>query len=189
MKRICVYCGSSAGIGRDYLDSAVRLGRLLAKEDIELVYGGAGAGLMGAVASAALENSGRVIGVIPESFAEKVPQKGLSEIYVVSSMHERKTKMFDLSDGFIALPGGIGTLEELFEILTWSQLGFHTKPCGLLNVSGYFDRLLAFLDHSTCQAFLMQGHRDMILVDTKEEGLLRQFNGYKAPMDKWNHLN
>jgi len=148
MKRVCVNCGSNPGARPEYIAAARTLGTFLAEEDIELVYGGANVGLMGVVATAVMENGGKVIGVIPESFAGKVAQNDLDELYVMPLMHERKHKMFELSDGFIALPGGMGTIEELFEILTWAQPGFHDKPCGMLNICGYFDSLLEFLDHS-----------------------------------------
>jgi uncharacterized protein (TIGR00730 family) len=147
MKRICVFAGSSAGVRPEYLRAAADLGTVLAARGIELVYGGARVGMMGAVAGAVLAGGGRVTGVIPQALVEKeVAHDGLTELRVVTSMHQRKALMADLSDAFIALPGGWGTLDEMFEILTWAQLGLHRKPCGLLNVSGYFDRLLAFLD-------------------------------------------
>jgi uncharacterized protein (TIGR00730 family) len=147
MKRICVYCGSSSGSRSEYQDTAAYLGQCLAEKGIGIVYGGAEVGLMGAVASSALNRGGEVIGVIPELFADKVKHNQLSQLHIVPTMHARKKKMFDLSDGFIALPGGIGTIEEVFEILTWAQLGYHEKPCGILNVCGYFDNLIEFLEH------------------------------------------
>lgn len=190
MKRICVYCGSNPGSRPEYLASATELGELLAEKDIEIVYGGAEVGLMGAVASAAINHGGKVTGVIPETFAGKIAHDHLSELHVVPTMHARKTKMFDLSDGFIALPGGLGTLEEAFEIFTWAQLGFHEKPCGLLNVCGYFDRILEFLDHSVSQQFVKRAHREMVLVDHHSEGLLMQFDSYQAPrIQKWMNAN
>ena len=190
MKSICVYCGSNSGSRPEYLESAASLGKLLAKSGIVIIYGGAGVGLMGAVASAAIDNGGKVIGVIPESFADKVAHNRLSELQVVPTMHERKSRMFDLSDGFIALPGGIGTMEEAFEIFTWAQLGFHEKPCGLLNICGYFDSMLEFLDHSVSQQFLKKEHREMVIVDKCSEGLLKQFESYKAQkIQKWIDMN
>lgn len=190
MKRICVYCGSNSGSRPEYLETAVFLGRHLAEKGIGIVYGGAEVGLMGAVATSALNHGGEVIGVIPESFADKVKHSQLSQLHVVPTMHERKKLMFDLSDGFVALPGGIGTLEEAFEILTWAQLGYHEKPCGLLNVCGYFDRIIEFLDHSVSQRFLNKSHREMIIVDEDPNGLLKQFEGYKAPKElKWMNTN
>lgn len=190
MKRICVYCGSNPGSRPEYLAAATELGKLLAVMDVEIVYGGAEVGLMGAVATAAIHHGGKVTGVIPEYFADKVAQNNLSELHVVPTMHDRKTKMFDLSDGFIALPGGMGTIEEAFEVLTWAQLGFHEKPCGMLNICGYFDSILDFLDHSVSQQFVRPAHRDMVLVDHHPEGLLMQFESYKAPrIQKWMHAN
>lgn len=190
MKRICVYCGSNSGSRPEYLETAASLGQHLAEKGIGIVYGGAEVGLMGAVASAALDIGGEVIGVIPALFADQVKHKKLSELYVVPTMHERKKKMFDLSDGFIALPGGIGTIEEAFEIFTWAQLGYHGKPCGMLNVCGYFDILLDFLDHSVNQRFLKKIHREMIIVDENPDGLLKQFESYQAPMEyKWIDAN
>ena len=186
MKRICVDCGSSPGIDPAYSEAARRLGRALAERKYELVYGGAHVGLMGDVADAALKAGGIVIGVIPKSFANKVSHQGLTELHVVDSMHERKAMMFDLSDGFIALPGGFGTLEEIAEVLTWAQLGLHKKPCGLLNVCGYFDLLLAFLDQAVCQGFIRREHRDMLLVSNDAGELLDGFTSYQAPnVEKW----
>lgn len=166
------------------------LGRFLAERGIGIVYGGAEVGLMGAVAAAALDKGGEVIGVIPELFAERVKHNSLSQLHIVPTMHDRKKKMFDLSDGFIALPGGIGTIEEAFEILAWSQLGYHDKPCGFLNVSGYFDSIIDFLNNSVQQQFLKKEHRDMVIVDRNPDGLLKQFQKYKAPIvPKWINTN
>ena len=145
---------------------------------------------MGAVAAAALNKGGEVIGVIPELFAEKVKHNKLSQLHIVPTMHDRKKKMFDLSDGFVALPGGIGTIEEVFEILAWSQLGYHVKPCGILNISGYFNNIIDFLNHSVRQQFLKKEHRDMVMVDSDPDGLLKQFEKYKAPTEpKWININ
>lgn len=186
MKRICVNCGSNSGARPEYVEAAIKLGELISNKGIELVYGGAEVGLMGAVASAAMNNGGKVIGVIPESFADKVADNSLSELHIVPSMHERKKMMFDLSDAFIALPGGIGTIEEVFEILTWAQLGFHGKPCGVINICGYFDRLLEFLDYSVDQMFVKPQHREMLLVSDDPGGLFAQFEKYKVPIiEKW----
>ena len=183
---ICVNCGSNKGLRPEYSDTALALGKYLAQNDIGLVYGGAEVGLMGTVASAAIENGGKVIGVIPEAFADRVAHKSLTELHIVSTMHERKTIMFDLSDGFIALPGGVGTIEEIFEVLTWAQLGLHTKPCGLLNTCGYFDSVLTFLEHAVDQQFLRQEHKDMLLVDIDPESLISQFISYEAcRIEKW----
>jgi uncharacterized protein (TIGR00730 family) len=186
IKNICVNCGSNTGTMPEYLKAANDLGKYLAKNNIGLVYGGAGVGLMGAVASSALENNGKVIGVIPESFADRVAHNNLTELHIVSTMHERKTMMFDLSDGFIALPGGMGTIEEIFEVLTWAQLGYHTKPCGILNICGYYDSMLEFLENAVNKQFVKKEHRDMLLVDVDPESLLTRFNSYKAnPIEKW----
>lgn len=186
MKRICVDCGSSSGVRTEYKDMAKKLGKTLASNGIELVYGGASIGLMGRVADAVLENNGNVIGVVPTFFAGELGHKDLTELHIVDSMHERKQMMFDLSDAFIALPGGFGTLEEIFEIITWAQIGHHEKPCGLLNVCGYYDKLIDFIEHSVSQRFVRKEHRDMVLVDDTPEGLLSQFFQYKAPsVKKW----
>ena len=190
MKRICVYCGSNSGFRSEYFETATYLGQCLAEIGIGIVYGGAEVGLMGAVASSALNRGGEVIGVIPELFAEKVKHHKLSQLHVVPTMHDRKMKMFDLSDGFIALPGGIGTIEEVFEILAWAQLGCHDKPCGLLNICGYFDSIIEFLEHSVSQQFLKKVHREMIMFDENPNGLLEQFKSYKAPTEpKWIRMN
>ena len=186
MKRICVYCGSSPGFDPSYMHMAENLGQTLAAHDIELVYGGADIGLMGKVADTVLHAGGTVIGVIPKSFAHKVSHLGITELYVVDSMHERKAKMFDLSDGFIALPGGYGTVEEITELLTWAQLGLNGKPCGLINVNGYFDALLSFFDSAVTEGFVKQEHRDMLLVGTTPEDILVKIYDYEAPTnDKW----
>ncbi len=190
MKTLCVYCGSNSGSRPEYLEAATRLGQCLAERKIAIVYGGAEVGLMGAVASSALNNGGDVIGVIPELFAERVKHNKLSQLHIVPTMHDRKKKMFDLSDGFIALPGGIGTIEEIFEILAWAQLGYHEKPCGILNICGYFDGIINFLEHSVNQQFLKRAHREMIMIDEKPDDLLIQFEAYKAPKEpKWMNMN
>jgi len=186
MKRICVNCGSSRGFDPCYLDMARRLGQALIGRDLELVYGGADVGLMGEVADTVLNAGGSVIGVIPRSFAHKVSHQGLTKLHIVDSMHERKTLMFDLSDGFIALPGGFGTLEEVSELLTWAQLGLHKKPCGLVNVGGYFDLLLAFLDNAVSKGFMKREHREMLMVSECPEEMLERFKSYSAPnVEKW----
>jgi uncharacterized protein (TIGR00730 family) len=190
MNRICVYCGANSGSRPEYMETATYLGQFLAERGIGIVYGGAEVGLMGAIASSALDYGGEVIGVIPELFAEKVKHNRLSQLYIVPTMHDRKMKMFDLSDGFIAMPGGLGTIEEVFEILAWAQLGYHDKPCGILNICGYFDRIIEFLEHSVSQRFLKEAHREMIMVDENLEGLLKQFENYIAPIEpKWIKTN
>jgi uncharacterized protein (TIGR00730 family) len=187
MKRVCVFCGSSPGAEPAYAQAARKLGAILAKSGIGLVYGGASVGLMAEIANAAMQARGEVIGVIPRSLVEKeVAHAGLTDLRVVDSMHQRKALMAELSDGFIAMPGGLGTLEEFFEVLTWAQLGMHTKPCGLLNVDGFYDRLLAFLDHAAEQQFIKPVHRASVLVADSPERLLAQFEMYRAPVvEKW----
>jgi uncharacterized protein (TIGR00730 family) len=179
LKRICVFCGSSPGARPEYVQAARQVGALLAQRKIGLVFGGGRVGMMGQLAQAVLENHGEVIGVIPKGLHERnVAFNGLTDLRVVGSMHERKALMAELADGFMALPGGLGTPEEIFEIVTWAQLGMHQKPCGLLNVSGYFTPLLAFLDQVVAQRFLDAAHRSMILVAGQPEDLLRQFMTY-----------
>jgi uncharacterized protein (TIGR00730 family) len=187
MKRICVYSGSSSGARNEYADVARDLGRALADRGIGLVYGGAHVGLMGTLADSVLGAGGDVIGVIPQSLVDKeVAHSGLPDLRIVNSMHERKALMADLSDAFVALPGGWGTLEELFETVTWGQLGLHRKPCGLLNVAGYFDGLLAFVDHAVREGFLRQAHADALLVADSPAALLAAFDEYRpASVAKW----
>ncbi|MCH2170036.1 TIGR00730 family Rossman fold protein [Myxococcota bacterium] len=187
MQRICVFTGSSVGTRSDYALAARSLARELVSRELGLVYGGANVGLMGILANAVLDLGGHVIGVIPESLAaEEVAHEQLSELRIVNSMHERKAQMAELSSGFIALPGGVGTLEEIFEIFTWAQLGLHRKPCGLLDVQGYFDLLIAFLDHGVNERFLKPEHRGMLLVEQDPGRLLDAFNAYTPPdLGKW----
>ncbi|MGH8193131.1 MAG: TIGR00730 family Rossman fold protein [Woeseiaceae bacterium] len=187
MKALCVYCGSNPGIRRDYADAAANLARLLAAKNIGLVYGGASKGLMGIIADTMLAAGGKVHGVIPRSLlAKEIGHPNLTELHVVNSMHERKSLMAELSDGFVALPGGFGTLEEIVEILTWAQLQFHKKPCGLLNVAGYFTHLLKYLEHAEAEGFLKPQHRQMLLVEDKPAELITRFERYRAPaVHKW----
>ncbi len=187
MRRICVYCGSNPGKDPCYADSARALAQALVDRNLGLVYGGAAVGIMGVLADAVLAAGGEVIGVIPQALvAKEIAHAGLSELRVVGSMHERKALMAELADGFIALPGGVGTLEELFEVLTWGQLGLHAKPCGLLNALGYFDGLTKFLEHAVHEQFVRAAHREMLLVDTSPERLLESFARYRAPqVTKW----
>ncbi len=186
MKRVCVNCGSSPGFDRAYVKAARELGSALVSCNLELVYGGAEVGLMGEVANTVMQAGGTVIGVIPQSLVHRVSHQGLTTLHVVASMHERKRMMVDLSDAFIALPGGFGTLDEIAEILTWSQLGFHQKPCGLINVSGYYDSFLSFLDHAVSEGFMKQEHRKMLLVSEDPVELLERFRSYAAPkVEKW----
>mgnify|MGYP003633593302 FL=1 len=187
MARICVYCGSNSGLRPSYAKAARELARVLVANNFGLVYGGADKGIMGIIANAVLAAGGEVHGVIPRALQDKeIAHRSLTALHVVASMHERKSMMADLSDGFIAMPGGFGTLEEIIEILTWGQLQFHRKPCGLLNVDGYFDDLLSYLDHAVEEGFLRPENRQMLLCDVTAEGLLRQFADYSAPrVEKW----
>lgn len=187
MQRVCVFCGSNSGQQPAYREAARRMGQTLAQNGLGLVYGGGKVGLMGALADAALEQGAEVIGIIPQALFEKeVAHPGLSELRVVASMHERKALMADLADGFVALPGGFGTLEEFCEILTWSQLGIHQKPMGLLNTAGFYTPLLGMFDHAMQEGFVRPEHRQMILVDENPAGLLEQMLGYvPAARPKW----
>lgn len=187
MKRICVFCGSSVGGNLLYREAAVALGESLVRRGMGLVYGGGNVGLMGVVANTVLQGGGQVIGVIPKSLATKeVAHFDLEDLRVVDSMHERKAMMADLADGFVALPGGMGTLEELCEILTWGQLGLHEKPCGALNVGNFFDPFLTFLDHAVQEQFLKEKHRRLLLVHETPDQLLDAFDHYVPPkVAKW----
>ncbi len=187
MRRICVYCGSNTGARSDYAEAAADLADVLVRHDLELVYGGAAKGIMGILADKVLELGGKVHGVIPRMLLEKeIAHEGLTKQHVVGSMHERKSMMAALSDGFIAMPGGFGTLEELIEIVTWAQLRFHDKPCGVLNVANYFWHLLRYLDHAEQEGFLRAENRSMLLADADAASLVRQFERYTAPhVDKW----
>ena len=182
MKRICVFCGSNPGRGASYRQAAVEMGHLLAERGIGLVYGGGNVGLMGTVADAALEKGGYVTGVIPEALVQReLAHQGLQDLRVVRSMHERKALMADLSDGFIALPGGFGTFEEFCEVLTWSQLGIQQKPCGLLNVENYYQPLLSLFDHAVQEGFLMPENRKLVLAEKSPKSLLDGLLAFKAP--------
>lgn len=185
MRKIAVFCGSSNGSSETYIKSAKILGKELAKREITLVYGGASVGIMGAVADSVLEAGGQVIGVMPSFLDEReISHKNLSELIIVNSMHERKAKIADLVDGFIALPGGPGTLEEFFEVFTWAQIGLHQKPIGLLNINHYYEPLLSFINHMAKEQFLHEKYRTMALVDTDPKGLLDKFHTYKPPTIK-----
>lgn len=182
MKRLCVFCGANSGHDPRYGEAAAALGRGIAQAGLGLVYGGASIGLMGAVADAALAEGGEVIGVIPQTLmAREVAHHGLSDLRVVTSMHERKALMADLSDGFIALPGGVGTLEELFEVWTWSHLGLHRKPCGLLDVAGFYSGLGRFIDHVQQEGFLRDGVRNMLLMAEDPTQMIAAMRAYVAP--------
>ena len=181
-RRLCVFCGTNAGERPEYGAAARKLGELLAEKDIELVYGGASVGIMGELADAVQEHGGHVIGIIPQQLIKKEEaHRGIPDLIVVASMHQRKAQMADLSDGFVSLPGGIGTLEGFFELLTWGQLGIHSKPSGILNVAGYFDGLIGFLDHAVKEGFLTEEHRDSIVIETDPRVLLDRLRSYAAP--------
>jgi uncharacterized protein (TIGR00730 family) len=186
-KRLCVFCGSNAGARAAYTESAAALGRLLAARGIAIVFGGSHLGLMGALAEAALKAGGEVIGVMPRALvAKEVADLRLADLRVVGSMHERKALMAELADGFLALPGGFGTFEEFCEVLTWTQLGFHAKPCGLLNVEGYYDHLLKLFDHAAAEGFLKPRHRAMVLCDTDPAALVERLLAFEVTHeDKW----
>lgn len=187
LQRVCVFCGSSAGFDPIHRQTASHFGAVLAREGIELVYGGGSVGLMGAVADAVLLSSGHVIGVIPKFLATKeLLHERVSEMRLTENMHERKAMMSDLSDAFVALPGGLGTFEELFEVLTWAQLGLHRKPIGLLNVAGYFDPLVAMIERSITDGFCRDEHRQLFVVDNQPEGLLEKMRQQTLPtVTKW----
>ena len=187
MRRLCVFCGSSTGSRPEYQAAARRLGELLAARGVGLVFGAGHVGLMGVVADAALGAGGEVIGVMPRSLVDReIGHTGLTKLHVVGFMHERKALMSELSDGFVALPGGNGTLEEFFEVLTWAQLGEHGKPCGLLNVAGYYDPLLRVFDRMVEKDFLRGAHRELVLVAEDPSSLLQRFEGYEPPKTiKW----
>ncbi|HEX9079099.1 MAG TPA: TIGR00730 family Rossman fold protein [Desulfuromonadaceae bacterium] len=182
MKRICVFCGSSPGVRPLYAAATRELGQTLVELGIDLVYGGAGIGLMGILAQTVLDGGGRVTGVIPRVLAEKeVAFARLEDLRIVESMHERKALMASLSDGFVALPGGIGTIEEFVEVLTWAQLGIHCKPCGLMNTGGYYERLLGFFDHMAAEGFVRPDTRGRVLVEYDPALLLMKMNLYRSP--------
>ena len=187
MKSITVFCGSSSGFRPAYAEAAKNLAHQLVERNIRLVYGGGNIGLMGFIADEVMRNGGEVIGIIPDSlFRKEVGKREITELHVVGSMHERKAMMAELADGFIAMPGGIGTFEEFFEILTWSQLGFHEKPCGLLNVANYYDGLLALCDNAVGEGFLRPVHRVLILDDSDAVSLLEKMNNFQPPsVEKW----
>lgn len=187
MKRITVFCGSSFGTDKIYKEQAALLGQTLAKQNIELVYGGANVGLMGAVADGSLNEGGKVIGVLPDFLRSKeIAHTGLTELILVESMHERKTKMNDLCDGVIALPGGFGTLDELFEMITWAQLGLHKKPIAILNINGFYDSLIELIQTMTDKGLLKEANQKMLLVSDNIEDLLDKMKNYIPPtVGKW----
>ncbi|HTJ92673.1 MAG TPA: TIGR00730 family Rossman fold protein [Pararobbsia sp.] len=188
MRSVCVYCGSSIGTEPVYAEAAREFGRALATAGITLVYGGGKVGLMGTVADEAMKHGGQAIGVIPELLLSKeVGHTGLTQLHVVKDMHERKKMMADLSDGFVALPGGVGTYEELFEVYTWAQLGYHQKPVGVLNVAGYFDPLKAMLDHTVKAGFMRQTYLDLLQIADTTPALIDKLQRYEPiTVDKWS---
>jgi len=187
MKSVAIYCGANAGASDIYQQQAHEMGRVLAERDLTLVYGGGRVGLMGAVADSVLQHGGRAVGVIPDFLADKeLAHLGLTELHVVKSMHERKLLMADLADGFVAMPGGYGTLEELFEVLTWGQLGLHPKPIGVLNVDGFYTHLLRALDHMVNEGFLRAENRQQLLQAETPSALLDQLATYQpVQVEKW----
>jgi uncharacterized protein (TIGR00730 family) len=187
VRRIAVFCGSNVGARHEYVAAAKSLGRAMASRGIGLVYGGSNVGLMAAIADEMQDELGDVVGIIPKALVDReVANTSLDDLRIVGSMHERKAMMAELADGFIALPGGVGTLEEFFETWTWAQLGMHRKPCGLLNVAGYFDPLLSFLDRTVEERFVRQAHRDMVIVETEPAAMLDRFASYEPPLVvKW----
>lgn len=190
MKSLCVYCGSSDRVDTVYLEAATEMGAALASRSITLVYGGGSTGLMGRLADAVLQNDGRVIGVIPIMFeTPELQHTGLTELQVVGTIHERKARMVEMADGFVALPGGFGTFDELFEILTWSQIGLHKKPIGVLNVNAYFDPLLALIEHARSEGFIYREHSGLLVTETAPDTLLDHLEQYILPpgLDRWVH--
>ena len=187
MNRICVFCGSNPGARPEYVEAARRMGVAMVQRALGLVYGGGRVGLMGAIADAVLAEGGSVIGVIPKGLADReVAHTGLPDLRVVGSMHERKATMVSLADAFIAMPGGFGTLEEFHEVVTWAQLGIHGKPCGLLNVEGYYDPLLALFDHGVAEGFILPAYRSLVIAERDEYRLLDLLASYRAPaVTKW----
>lgn len=185
---VCVFCGSSDRIQRPYLEAAKEMGEAIAKQEHTLIFGGGGTGLMGALADAVLEGGGKVIGVIPEQFNNPtLAHQSLTEMHVVKSMHERKARMVSMSEAFIALPGGYGTFEELFEILTWAQIGIHSKPIAILNTDGYFDPLLAVIEHARSEGFIYNEHPDLLIHDADPYALLEAMSRYNPPegLERW----
>ena len=187
LKRVCVFCGSNTGSGPAYVEAAESLGKLLAERKMGLVYGGGKVGLMGKIADAVLGAGGEVVGVIPQSLMRKeIAHAGLTDLRVVDSMHQRKALMAELSDAFIALPGGFGTFEEFCEIVTWAQLGLHGKPCGILNVEGYYDQLLGLFDHAVAEKFLHPANRALVIAGKSPDAMLDRLTNHQAPhVEKW----
>lgn len=190
LERVGVYCGSSDDVDPSYLQAARHAGRALAGKGVTIIYGGGGTGMMGALADGALEANGQVLGIIPRRFNNaELAHLGLSELRVVETMHERKAAMAEMAQAFIALPGGYGTLEELFEILTWAQIGLHSKPVGLLNVRGYFDPLLTLVEHMRVEGFIYDEHRALLACESDPEVLLQRLEDFRPPasLERWVH--
>jgi uncharacterized protein (TIGR00730 family) len=188
MERICLFCGASPGARPAYRDATAQLARLLAAEGIGVVYGGGGVGLMGALADAVLAEGGEITGIIPRSLVDReIAHRDVADMRIVASMHERKALMAELADAFIALPGGIGTLEELFEVYTWAQLGLHRKPCALLNVEGYYDSVADFLAHAVAERFLREETRELLMIESEPATLIERLNTFepRAVVPKW----
>ena len=187
IQSVCIYCGSSTGNNETYAQTAQAVGEFLAQKNLTMVYGGGDVGLMGITANACLAAGGKVVGVIPEKLQKlEVGHNKLTELFVVADMHSRKAKMAELSDAFIALPGGFGTLEELFEVTTWSQLNYHLKPVGLLNVAGYYEHLIKFVEHAISQGFIRNVHADLILDDTGIDALFEKLSSARIPrIEEW----
>jgi uncharacterized protein (TIGR00730 family) len=182
LKSICVFCGSSDRIQEPYLQAAGEMGQAIANRGMTIIYGGGGTGLMGALADAALKQGAKVVGILPENFNTPIlAHQNLTELHIVKTMHERKAKMIGLADAFIALPGGLGTLEELFEILTWAQIGLHAQPVGILNTNAYFNLLLAFIEHASSEGFIYKEHRSLVINETDPDNLLDQLASYNPP--------
>ena len=186
VRRLCVFCGASGGRNPRYVETASAVGAELARRGIELVYGGGRLGLMGAVADGALAGGGRVTGVIPSGLVDReLAHRGVQDLRIVQTLHERKAVMAELSDGFLALPGGLGTLEELAEVLSWAQLELHAKPVGALDVGGYFQPLVAFFDHATTEGFISERHAKLLIVEPTLGRLLERFRDWQAPEGRW----
>ncbi len=187
MKQICVFCGSNMGTRQVYREAARALGTAMAARGIGLVYGGGNVGLMGEIADAVMDAGGSVIGIMPSHLvAKEIQHKKLTDLRIVTSMHERKALMADLADGFIAMPGGFGTYDEFCEVVTWAQLGLHQKPCGILNSAGFYDAMLVMFDHATDEGFVRPVHRNMLIVASEPEPLLERMQDYRAPvLEKW----
>jgi hypothetical protein len=186
MKKVCVFCGSSPGADPAFSKAAAELGKEIAKRNLDLIYGASNLGLMGILAESALQNGAKVMGIMPRIFDGKVEHPALTELHIVEGMHQRKSLMYEMGDAFIALPGGMGTFEEIMEVVTWAQIGYHQKPCGVLNINGFFDHLLAFLDKAVEQRFIWPEHRHLLMSDSSIDGLFEQFKNFRAPnIEKW----